>query len=101
MVIHGQTVITGSFKVRKQAEDSNAENLLVINARELATQFPRTQRTIERTQKHTRGLSPEALTSLGCFVDNNHDHRFSPTGVYLHFHWVGFDPIDGGGTHLG
>ena len=39
MVIDGQTVITGSFNFTKQAETSNAENLLVIRSPELAARY--------------------------------------------------------------
>jgi phosphatidylserine/phosphatidylglycerophosphate/cardiolipin synthase-like enzyme len=37
MVIDGEVVITGSFNFTKAAEESNAENLLVIRSPELAT----------------------------------------------------------------
>lgn len=36
MVIDGRTVITGSFNFTKAAEESNAENLLVIDDADLA-----------------------------------------------------------------
>jgi phosphatidylserine/phosphatidylglycerophosphate/cardiolipin synthase-like enzyme len=36
MVIDGETVVTGSFNFTKQAEERNAENLLVIRDRKLA-----------------------------------------------------------------
>ena len=39
MVIDGQTVITGSFNFTKNAEENNAENLLVIRSPELATKY--------------------------------------------------------------
>jgi phosphatidylserine/phosphatidylglycerophosphate/cardiolipin synthase-like enzyme len=39
MVIDGQTVITGSFNFTKQAETSNAENLLVIRDKALADKY--------------------------------------------------------------
>ena len=39
MVIDGQTIITGSFNFTKNAEDNNAENLLVIHSPELATTY--------------------------------------------------------------
>src|SRR5664280_2357205 len=48
MVIDDQTVITGSFNFTKSAEESNAENLLVIESKELA----RTYR--ENWQAHLR-----------------------------------------------
>jgi phosphatidylserine/phosphatidylglycerophosphate/cardiolipin synthase-like enzyme len=39
MVIDGATVITGSFNFTKSAEESNAENMLVIRSPELAVQY--------------------------------------------------------------
>jgi phosphatidylserine/phosphatidylglycerophosphate/cardiolipin synthase-like enzyme len=39
MVIDGETVITGSFNFTKAAEESNAENLLVIHVRKLASLY--------------------------------------------------------------
>lgn len=39
MVIDGATVITGSFNFTKAAEESNAENLLVIRSSELAAKY--------------------------------------------------------------
>jgi phosphatidylserine/phosphatidylglycerophosphate/cardiolipin synthase-like enzyme len=39
MVIDGQTVITGSFNFTKAAEESNAENLLVIRSSDLAAKY--------------------------------------------------------------
>ncbi len=39
MVIDGQTVITGSFNFTKAAEESNAENLLVIQDTDMAARY--------------------------------------------------------------
>jgi phosphatidylserine/phosphatidylglycerophosphate/cardiolipin synthase-like enzyme len=39
MVIDGQIVITGSFNFTKAAEESNAENLLVIRDKEIADKY--------------------------------------------------------------
>ena len=39
MVIDGETVITGSFNFTKAAEESNAENLLVIQDPVLAAKY--------------------------------------------------------------
>jgi phosphatidylserine/phosphatidylglycerophosphate/cardiolipin synthase-like enzyme len=39
MVIDDQTIITGSFNFTKNAEENNAENLLVIRSSELATTY--------------------------------------------------------------
>jgi phosphatidylserine/phosphatidylglycerophosphate/cardiolipin synthase-like enzyme len=39
MIIDGETVITGSFNFTKAAEENNAENLLVIRERKLASAY--------------------------------------------------------------
>jgi len=39
MIIDGETVITGSFNFTKAAEENNAENLLVIRDRKLASLY--------------------------------------------------------------
>jgi len=39
MIIDGETVITGSFNFTKAAEESNAENLLVIHDKKLAERY--------------------------------------------------------------
>jgi phosphatidylserine/phosphatidylglycerophosphate/cardiolipin synthase-like enzyme len=39
MIIDGETVITGSFNFTKAAEKSNAENLLIIHDKELASLY--------------------------------------------------------------
>jgi phosphatidylserine/phosphatidylglycerophosphate/cardiolipin synthase-like enzyme len=39
IVIDGQVVVTGSFNFTRQAEDGNAENLLVIRDRGLAARY--------------------------------------------------------------
>jgi phosphatidylserine/phosphatidylglycerophosphate/cardiolipin synthase-like enzyme len=41
MIIDGETMITGSFNFTKAAEESNAENLLVIRDRKLAERYVR------------------------------------------------------------
>jgi phosphatidylserine/phosphatidylglycerophosphate/cardiolipin synthase-like enzyme len=48
MIIDGETAITGSFNFTKAAEESNAENLLVIKDRKLA------ERYIKNWQEHER-----------------------------------------------
>ena len=37
MVIDGETVITGPFNLTKAAEENNAENLLIIHDKKLAS----------------------------------------------------------------
>lgn len=39
MIIDGETVITGSFNFTKAAEESNAENLLILRSPKLASQY--------------------------------------------------------------
>lgn len=39
MVIDGSTVITGSFNFTKAAEEKNAENLLIVESKELARRY--------------------------------------------------------------
>ena len=48
MIIDGETVITGSFNFTKAAEESNAENLLIIHDKKLA------ERYIKNWQEHER-----------------------------------------------
>ena len=48
MIIDGESVIMGSFNFTKAAEESNAENLLVIRERKLA------ERYIKNWQEHER-----------------------------------------------
>jgi phosphatidylserine/phosphatidylglycerophosphate/cardiolipin synthase-like enzyme len=39
MIVDGQIVITGSFNFTKSAEDSNAENLLILHSPDLAARY--------------------------------------------------------------
>jgi phosphatidylserine/phosphatidylglycerophosphate/cardiolipin synthase-like enzyme len=39
MVIDNEIIITGSFNFTKAAEERNAENLLIIRSKELATRY--------------------------------------------------------------
>jgi phosphatidylserine/phosphatidylglycerophosphate/cardiolipin synthase-like enzyme len=48
MVVDGETVITGSFNFTKAAEESNAENLLVIRDKKLAERYVRNWKEHER-----------------------------------------------------
>ena len=41
MIIDGETVLTGSFNFTKAAEESNAENLLILRSTQLAAQYSR------------------------------------------------------------
>jgi phosphatidylserine/phosphatidylglycerophosphate/cardiolipin synthase-like enzyme len=44
MIIDGETVITGSFNLTKAAEEKNAENLLVILDKKLASLYTKNWR---------------------------------------------------------
>ncbi|MFH0813785.1 MAG: phospholipase D-like domain-containing protein [Pseudomonadota bacterium] len=48
MIIDGGTVITGSFNFTKAAEESNAENPLVIHDKRLAERYIRNWQDHER-----------------------------------------------------
>jgi phosphatidylserine/phosphatidylglycerophosphate/cardiolipin synthase-like enzyme len=48
MIIDGETVITGSFNFTKAAEESNAENLLVIRDKKLASLYTKNWQEHER-----------------------------------------------------
>jgi phosphatidylserine/phosphatidylglycerophosphate/cardiolipin synthase-like enzyme len=48
MIIDGETVITGSFNFTKAAEESNAENLLVIRDKKLAERYTKNWQEHER-----------------------------------------------------
>jgi phosphatidylserine/phosphatidylglycerophosphate/cardiolipin synthase-like enzyme len=55
MVIDGETVITGSFNFTKQAEENNAENLIVIHDKKLATLYAETWRKhAEHSEPYTK-----------------------------------------------
>ena len=61
MVIDGGTVITGSFNFTRNAEENNAENLLVIRSPELATKYAANWKAhLEHSEKYegkTQGYS--------------------------------------------
>jgi phosphatidylserine/phosphatidylglycerophosphate/cardiolipin synthase-like enzyme len=50
IIIDGKTVITGSFNFTKQAEEKNAENLLIVRDPEIAAQYTANW---ERHSKHS------------------------------------------------
>jgi phosphatidylserine/phosphatidylglycerophosphate/cardiolipin synthase-like enzyme len=52
MIIDSNTVITGSFNFTKAAEEDNAENLLIISNKDLATKY------IENWKKHAEHSEP-------------------------------------------
>jgi phosphatidylserine/phosphatidylglycerophosphate/cardiolipin synthase-like enzyme len=52
IIIDGETVVTGSFNFTKQAETSNAENLLIIRDKDLSAKYA------EDWRKHAEHLKP-------------------------------------------
>ena len=56
----GQTVLTGSFNFSKAAEESNAENLLVIQDGALAAKYTTNwQAHAKHSQPYTRTAKPK------------------------------------------
>lgn len=54
IIVDGEVVITGSFNFSKAAEEKNAENLLVIRSRELASKY------VQNWQAHEKHAEPYA-----------------------------------------
>jgi phosphatidylserine/phosphatidylglycerophosphate/cardiolipin synthase-like enzyme len=52
MIIDREVVITGSFNFTRAAEESNAENVLIIRSKELAREY---FENWERHQAHSEG----------------------------------------------
>jgi phosphatidylserine/phosphatidylglycerophosphate/cardiolipin synthase-like enzyme len=57
MIIDGETVITGSFNFTKAAENSNAENLLIIRDKSLAERYTSNWRAHAEHSEAYRGRS--------------------------------------------
>jgi phosphatidylserine/phosphatidylglycerophosphate/cardiolipin synthase-like enzyme len=63
MIIDGYLVLTGSFNFTKAAEENNAENLLVINDPELASQYAQNwQVHAGHSEAYERGFNAEPKT---------------------------------------
>ena len=62
MIIDGEIVITGSFNFTKNAEENNAENLLVIHDKKLALLY--TKNWQER-EKHLNAYVGSGVTKAG------------------------------------
>jgi phosphatidylserine/phosphatidylglycerophosphate/cardiolipin synthase-like enzyme len=60
IIIDGETVITGSFNFTKAAEDKNAENLLVIRDRKLASAYAKNWREHARHSEAYDGKGRQA-----------------------------------------
>ena len=58
MIIDGTTVLTGSFKFKADAEESNAENLLRLNSPELAKQY---LSDWEKRRRHSALAKPKIM----------------------------------------
>ncbi|HMB94465.1 MAG TPA: phospholipase D family protein [Tepidisphaeraceae bacterium] len=77
MIIDGQTVITGSFNFTKQAEKSNAENLLILHRQDVAKLYTANlQEHLQHSKPYTGpsgdGDSPRDST--------RHESRKQPAG---------------------
>jgi len=57
MIIDNETVITGSFNFTKAAEESNAENLLVVRDKELASRYTENWQVHD---EHSEAFSPHS-----------------------------------------
>jgi len=68
MIVDGHTVITGSFNFTKNAEENNAENLLVIRSPELAAKYT------TNWQAHAKHSEPYAASEKGY----SETHRAAP-----------------------
>jgi phosphatidylserine/phosphatidylglycerophosphate/cardiolipin synthase-like enzyme len=62
MIIDGEIVITGSFNFTKAAEEKNAENLLVIHDKKLASLYTKNWRERE---KHSDAYIKSGVTKAG------------------------------------
>ena len=62
MIIDGETILTGSFNFTEAAENRNAENLLVITSKELASQY---NREFKVHKSHSSGPEKSSLQSGG------------------------------------
>jgi phosphatidylserine/phosphatidylglycerophosphate/cardiolipin synthase-like enzyme len=84
MVIDGETIITGSFNFTKNAEENNAENLLVIRSPELAAQYIANWKThaehsvpYEGKEKgYSEGRYPPAAVASGDYVASKNSGTF-------------------------
>lgn len=59
MIIDGETVITGSFNFTKAAEKSNAENLLIIHDKELASIYTKNWQEHAQHSELYSGILPQ------------------------------------------
>ena len=58
MIIDGETVITGSFNFTKAAEEKNAENLLILHDKELASLYTKNWQEHAQHSKAYVGILP-------------------------------------------
>ncbi len=65
ILVDGQTVITGSFNFTKAAEESNAENLLVIQDPEMAAKYAQNWEVHRRHSEPYTGLPSNTQPSQG------------------------------------
>lgn len=85
MVIDGQVVITGSFNFTKAAEESNAENLLVMRDTDLAATYTANWETHLRHSQPYEGRAnartAEATTAYAASKRSEVFHRSSCASV--------------------
>lgn len=61
LIIDGQTIVTGSFNFTKSADESNAENLLVIQGKSrIAAAYRQNFEKLLNSSKRYVGVSAEA-----------------------------------------
>jgi phosphatidylserine/phosphatidylglycerophosphate/cardiolipin synthase-like enzyme len=89
--LDGKTVITGSFNFTRAAEESDAENLLVIQDGDLAAKYAKNWQSIlsircrmsaRRRKNNARGESSQSEAGLSDEpVCANHDDQFAICGI--------------------
>jgi phosphatidylserine/phosphatidylglycerophosphate/cardiolipin synthase-like enzyme len=93
MIIDGATVITGSFNFTKQAEEHNAENLLVIRSPELAAEYAENWKAhlehSERYEARERGYSETHRADLAMPRGNAVSARYVSSRNSAVFHRAG------------
>ena len=76
MVIDKETVITGSFNFTKAAEESNAENLLILSSKEVAKAYNELPRSrADKVSRNGREVLPRCRASRNPLIENWNKHR--------------------------
>ncbi len=74
VIIDNETVITGSFNFTKAAEESNAENLLVVRDKELASRL-RAETTVH-SRKGPQHFGVQARYIENCQLHDEHSEPY-------------------------